>query len=607
MQRKPVDVGNGRVCASFGIDAAWLSVSVPHPTIGMVELVGGTPFDAALDGDPAAVRDHRTRLCEADSSFLRASAVKAELTGIDGTPRWRVQGPSWDSEVTVVAAPGHRAVTQLWRIQPHAAGGVRLVFAGRIDRPSYAEITPIGPRPPTLGPNQQHASGPRLTVTAPGTVPLVSAVVTADVDGSDTAEWSTTDADPELSVGWDGATAPVELRVTVTLDVDAEPVPADAGPLIPRPTHQTAGRDVLAGVTDGALRYVLECTAIDLDESHCCILTDHRLLPLSWTRDAYYQGALILACADDAPAGVDRVERHLAWLWGPGRDADGVWQRSHFTTGQVKDPAYQADQQLYPLLELVDFRRTTGRWPGGHRDWGELVRTVWSRLPRDPNRLLPGEENPADDPSTLPYLLSSQLLLVYTARRLAEWEAELGLADLGFSSDADATMAAVQAAFTGVGPAGPQWAYESDGRRGRRLYHDANDVPTALAPMWGLCEPDDPWWQGTMRFAFSADNPGFVTGRHAGLGSAHTPGVWPLGDAQQWASAMVTGDVESAGRVLDRLRFVVSDDGMLPETYHPDTGGWMARPWFAWPGALLGVLDRSLRARAGPWATEANR
>lgn len=606
MQRKPVDVGNGSVCASFGLDAGWLSVGAPHPALGMLEVVGGIPFEVGRDGDPVAVREHRLRLCEPSASFLAVRDAEVEATSVAGVPTWQAQGDTWAAEVTAWAEPGRRTVTQLWRIRPETPGGVDLVFAGRLDRPGYAEITPIGPVPPQLGPSRLRVSDTRLEVTAPERRALATAAVTVATRNA-VAAWSLTDTGANLSVTWDDTPSAIELRVEVTLDVAPESAPGDARQQSPRPLHRTAGDDVLARITDGALRYVLGCTALDVGPMQCCILTDHRLLPLSWTRDAYYQAALLLACADDAPLAVVVAERHLTWLWGPGRDAHGVWQRSHLTTGQVKDPAYQADQQLYPLLELADFRRTTGRWPGSRDDWGTSVRTVWSRLPRHANGLLPGEENPADDPSGLPYLLSSQLLLAYVARRLAEWEVELDLIDLGLAGDADSTMTAIADAFTCRGPAGQQWAYESDGGDGRRLYHDANDVPTALAPIWGLCGVDDPSWLGTMRFALSSHNPGFVGGRHGGLGSAHTPGVWSLGDAQEWAVAMTTGDQQSADRVLDRLRLVAGDDGMLPETYDPETGDWMARHWFAWPGALIGVLDRTLRTGGGPWLSDVHR
>jgi meiotically up-regulated gene 157 (Mug157) protein len=258
------------------------------------------------------------------------------------------------------------------------------------------------------------------------------------------------------------------------------------------------------------------------------------------------------------------------------------------------------DQQLFPLLELVDFRRTTGRWPGSEV-WGEEVRQVWVGLPRDDNGLVPGEENPADDPSLFPYLLSSQLLLAYVARRLAEFEDELGTTDLRLGQDAARTLDVVRATFTCPGPFGDQWAYEADGVGGHRLYHDANDVPTALAPLWGLCDASDPHWCATMRFAFSEQNPGFVTGSMSGLGSAHTPGIWPLGDAQEWAVAVAGGDTARVEAVVARITRVASADGMLPETYDAQTGDWLARHWFSWPGSLVGLLHAAFDHGRGPW------
>ena len=35
------------------------------------------------------------------------------------------------------------------------------------------------------------------------------------------------------------------------------------------------------------------------------------------------------------------------------------------------------------------------------------------------------------------------------------------------------------------------WAYSVNGRGGIERYMDANDLPAALAPLWGFCPPDD--------------------------------------------------------------------------------------------------------------------
>ena len=236
---------------------------------------------------------------------------------------------------------------------------------------------------------------------------------------------------------WDESSLEASFDVTVSF--------VDAGSRIePLPSSGTAGSahspsGVLERISAGSRRYTRDCAAVAVSGTATCILTDHRLLPLSWTRDAYYQAALLLGYGQ--PDDLDMVERHLAWLWGSGRDADGVWQRSHFATGEVKDRVYQADQQIYPMLELVDFRRVADRWPKppeGSDGWGEHVREVWKKVPRDESGLMPGAENPADDPAGLPYQLSSQLLLAYVARRLAQWEVELGLADLELASASSA-------------------------------------------------------------------------------------------------------------------------------------------------------------------------
>jgi hypothetical protein len=159
-----------------------------------------------------------------------------------------------------------------------------------------------------------------------------------------------------------------------------------------------------------------------------------------------------------------------------------------------------------------------------------------------------------------------------------------------FGAAARAARQGVEEHFTVEGPFGSQWSYETDGAGELRLYHDANDVPTALAPSWGFCAASDARWAGTMRYAFSSHNRGYSAGRLGGLGSLHTPGTWPLGDIQESAATRALGDHDAAERSLARLASVSSADGMLPEAYDSNTGEWLARHWFAWPGALLGAL-----------------
>lgn len=597
---KPLDLGNGLVAGSFGGDGSWLSFGAPHPVHGFVEMLAAPPFDEEQRGDPAAVRRYRAQLTEERFAFLRLELpdeqVPERRAGVDseGRPVWRRGGRGWACSVTAWAPPGEAALVQRYVIE--ATSDVRAVlrFGGRLDRSALAEITEVNPPLPLDVHSDVDVSPRELAVTAP--VLATSARVAVDAtagrwvpDADSAAQW-------EITAG-DGET----VEITVIVSLATPPWPGD-GPRSTAPAPRITQADppgTLEHIAAGAVRYVLGCTAFDVGEAERTILTDHRLLPLSWTRDAYYQALLLLCAAPGDPDVMDVVAGHLRWLWGRGRTPGTPWMRSHLPDGRPKDLAVQADQQLYPLLELADYRRVAGRWPSAPGDggadaahqWGELIAEVWQGLPRDGHDgLLAGAENPADDPSELPFALSTQILYWHTASQLAPWSDELGLDALQLEQTAKHLQDAITQVFTCEGPFGPQWAYETDGNGRHRLYQDANDLPTAFAPNWGFCSPKDERWTTTMRFAFSPHNAGHVAGHFGGLGSAHTPGTWTLGDAQELAVARTMADTARAKAVLERIGHVAGVDGLLPETYHAGSGQWLARHWFAWPAAVFGIL-----------------
>ena len=597
-QRKPYDVGNGLLCASFGLDGSWLSVGAPHPRAAFVELGGAPAFPADRDGEVDLVRAHRAQLTDPATAILRILGTHILEAG--DSPVWLVRGDDWEARAEAWAEPHRPTVVQRHVLRSAGAGLLQIVFQGRLDRPGYAEITPGGPIPDSLPVTRVEPDGQSIRVRAGADAVAPVATIEITSPSLRVGNWVSAGEGASLTVAWDEVVTDAQLVVSVSMSCGEQGSPRGKGWSSALSTRSVTSP--LDRIEDAAVRYTLGCTAMEVADGQCCIISDHRLLPLSWTRDAYYQAALLLTHVQDLPDAADVVGRHLSWLWRTGRDARGVWRRSHLTTGAVKDTGYQVDQQLFPILELIDYRRTIGTWPTWPPEqWGSQVRRVWNDLPRDDNGLVPGEENPADDPSAFPYLLSSQLLLVHVARRLAEFDVELGLEDLDLSDDAERTLELVRTTFTCQGPFGAQWAYEADGSGGYRLYHDANDVPTALAPLWGLCDATDPTWRATMQFAFSEHNPGFVAGSPGGLGSAHTSGVWPLGDAQEWAVAVAKGDRARVDAVINRIGNVASADGMLPETYRADSSEWLARHWFAWPGSLVGLLNATFHHGRGPW------
>jgi uncharacterized protein len=547
---KPLDVGNGQVCASFAVDGSWLSLGRPHPGHGFVELTGAPAFDEALRGRPDAVRRYRHQLTLAGNAALRLTGAVPEVApvpGPPGRPRWSGADRAGSYQAEAWAAAGRPAVTQrhVWRAGPdRRPRRVVLVASARLQRPPFAEITEVSPPPPLPSLAATTAAGTVLRLHERA-LPAAARVDVA-VAGGATEGWRV-DADAaRLPIAWDPGREPT-LEVTVTCALAADDPPAPDGRTPPDPPgdpHRSrAGpsptglhlparlRPRLSGLVDGVLGYVLGCTALTVAPGERCVVTDHRLLQLSWTRDAYYQARLLLAARHLEPHALPVVAEHLRWLWFR-CDRAGGWMRSHLPNGAVKDRAFQADQQLYPVLELVDYREAAGAWPEaspGRAGWGEVIAESWRALPVDPELgLVAGQENPADDPASLPYLLSNQVLLWYTATRLRPHAGELGLPARALAETADTARAAIRDRFACPGPFGGQWAYETDGRGRSRRYHDANDLPTALAPLWGLCPPMTR--NGRPRCASPSTRPTRPGRRGTGAASApptpRAPGRW---------------------------------------------------------------------------------
>lgn len=571
--RKPLDVGNGRLVASFAASRpALLSVLAYHPEYGVAELSALPDFDEARRGDREYVRRHRLLMASDEFTCLDPQTADGRTPVVHTTDLVDPERPIWhgrigDTSFQAEARAERDSIALEWRFTNGESPAMRVRFRGRLDRPALAEITELDPPPPTGAETTLRAEGSRLVVRS--TLPA-----TLFID-AEAGEWVV-----------DGAEATIDPGPTKVLRVEVRTVdelprsPTGAEHRVPTPAAPLVAR---------ALALVRGCTALRVGADEVVLLTDHRILPLSWTRDAYYQALLLLATGEDADA--DMVADHLRWLWRRCERPNGRWLRSHHANGRPKDMAFQADQQLYPIIELADYWRQRGELPAGV-DWDSEVARAWSAALAQVDAatgLIATTENAADDPAPAPFTASSQILLWYTAQRLAEMaddgELRLGAAALR------ATAAAVKAGFERYIVAGERWLYATDAAGTRVDYHDANDMPVAMAPLLGFCAADDPGWRGTMDFAFSAANPGYFDGERGGLGSTHTPAPWTLGDVQAWVVARVTGSDKGMTAATDRLASVAFEDGMLPEAYsatlEPDV---RIRHWFAWPGAAIGAL-----------------
>jgi hypothetical protein len=150
--KKPIDVGNGLVCASLDAGGAWLSLGTYHSLHGFVELTALPAFDERRRGDPAAVRRYRALMVESRFAFLELDAEE------------------WRSTVSTMAPAGVRAIEQRRKLVARRPGAAAPVvrFRGRIDRPALAEITETDPPRPTGATTALRAAGSTLHLDTPG-------------------------------------------------------------------------------------------------------------------------------------------------------------------------------------------------------------------------------------------------------------------------------------------------------------------------------------------------------------------------------------------------------------------------------------------------------
>lgn len=355
-----------------------------------------------------------------------------------------------------------------------------------------------------------------------------------------------------------------------------------------------------------ALVYNLNMT-IPVQEG-ICILTDHMLLPLSWNRDAYYVARALLSWNDEyktthrpnAPKRRDNpdiVRRHLIWMFEIAERPGGAWGRCYLANGRQKDPAFQLDQQLWPLLEFAEYVRETGDHTTFERLKSQVSTILDTLLARRKNPdawLFPTDETPADDPIALPYHLSSHILFWRTLMKLADVFWGDSEKQKTFLMWAEHIRAAIRQYFVAEHPQfGLIYAYATDGEAESKahfhFYHDANDFPLVLAPIWGFCGADDPIWRATIQFAWSPENEG---GHYAGrLGSVHTRAAWPLADVQELIVAQTLGDADREKKARENLMSAAQWDGALPEAVDPITNAVVSRHWFAWPNAALACVE----------------
>src|SRR5206468_685483 len=90
------------------------------------------------------------------------------------------------------------------------------------------------------------------------------------------------------------------------------------------------------------------------------------------------------------------VSDFVRWTFDVAERVDGWWPRASLASGRAKDPAFQLDQQLYPLLLVADHARLTGD-PSLRDRYAEACRRTLAAL-LDKRTAFGWGFCPADDP-----------------------------------------------------------------------------------------------------------------------------------------------------------------------------------------------------------------
>jgi len=285
--------------------------------------------------------------------------------------------------------------------------------------------------------------------------------------------------------------------------------------------------------------------------------------------------------------------RHLVWIYDRAERTDeGYWGRSYLATGALKDKTiFQLDQQCYPLLELAEYLDSESISPEKAHQWGATIDSILDVLLQrraSDKWVFQTNETPGDDPVSMQYHFSSNVLVWHALRKLVPHAETLGLRK-PIKDWIDLIHRDTLEAFTATHNGEPIFAYLCDLQGNYQIYHDANDLPSVLAPEWSFCKANDPRWLNLFKFAFSTDNSRafFPNGEYSGLGSVHTTDPWPLGDAQEMLFAHTLGDEKAVEEARIKVLKKMQWDGVFAEANDAVTGQVTSKHWFSWPGSVI--------------------
>ena len=642
--KKPVDLGCGRLSASVSASGQILSLNTYHPRVGFVTLTSIEQFPDTQFYHPAFVRRYRRRLIDLAEQTRHGFGLRARgeiqqqtlLLLEKSVPLLRYHLGALEVSSLFLAGDGEGSSHLINQVEISNTGETAAIFPYEfggiwsMNRCSYAQLTEAGPLPLPTPVN--------ALVVRENHLSLVNSHLPARADvflfhnGTPLALSPAQETEVEPVSYIHCGEIHLEKGETCLLTIVYVLVPAAEEPLVISASqvegwskkalatlpHWKSWQDETAAfIVQRNIDYILSCCAVPVTDEHVCVITDHQILPLAWNRDAYYMVYLLLVAEQmsdqiiEAPwqaAWREKIQHvirgHLLWTFEMAQRPQRYWGRAYLTTGYCKDKDFELDEQCYPLLELCDYCMHFGDEPLFRRVSSQVNEILDKLMEYKDSRmwLFKTKETPADDKVKYPYHFSSQVLLWWTLKQLASVQAKMPFTTHDLAAWAENVRQDCLIAFRTEWEGKTVFAYVIDLQGNSQVYDDANDLPTIYAPAWEFCHPHNKIWEQTLQFALSTSNKGgFYPGVFGGLGSIHTPHPWPLGDVQELLYAQVLGDQEHWQRVWQKLQQVVQWDGLFSEAINEETGQVESRHWFSWPGAFLSIilLDRKNRHLIG--------
>ena len=216
--------------------------------------------------------------------------------------------------------------------------------------------------------------------------------------------------------------------------------------------------------------------------------------------------------------------------------------------------------------------------------------------PVKPAGLICSMFRPSDDATLFPLLIPSNLFAVAALEWLADLLSSIyGDSEKEFLSKTNELANQVRSGLKEVATVdhaeyGRIYAYETNGMGSYNLMDDAN-MPSLVS--LGYLMPtmqNDPVYKSSRKFALSASNPFFFSGRAGtGIGGPHAGinRIWPLSIIMR---AMTSDNDEEIGQCLQMLCKTHAGTGMMHESFEKDNAADYTRPWFAWANTAFGEL-----------------